>query len=290
MKNRYHDLMEQQKLSDQAKEAFFTKLQSAKTEKRAIPFYKAIAAAACLVLLIPVLVLAAEQIFGDVNVKRVENATVHDQPGIGYEVRFHALQSHPITDFSPQLQQLKETKQISYASWEAAQKDLGIGLLANKLCADGEAEAIVPYMAEEASRTTHCQGVYTVTDGQLSASRIQAAYKRSGVKFTVSARLTAERYSKTDGQQAPGFTYLYYQKADPKVTTEQYTTKNGIPVTVCIVQAEDSADAAGFTEYHAYFAVNDVAYAVSVIGCDGSWEDTHIYAVLCEVLEGFVIG
>lgn len=289
MKNRYCNLMEQQKLSDQAKEAFFTELQSAKTEKRGIPFYKAIAAAACLVLLIPVLVLAAEQIFGDVNLKRVENATIHDQPGIGYEVRFHTLQSHPITEFSPHLQQLKETKQISYASWEEAQKDLGIGLLANKLCTDGEAEAIVPYMPEETPRMTHCQGVYTVTDGQLSAARIQAAYKCSGVKFTVSARLTAEQSLKTDGQQAPNFTYLYYQKADPKVTTEQYTTKNGIPMTVCIIQAEDSANAAGFTDYHAYFAVNDVTYAVSVIGCDGIWEDAHIYGVLCEVLEGFAV-
>ena len=253
---------------------------------------KAAIVAACIMLMIPISVLAAEHIFGIAIFNRVEHATIHEQPGIGYEIRFNTVKNRPITDFSEHLQRLEETTAVCYDSWEDAEKDLGVDLISNSIFTDGKTEQIIPYAAEGTPQASHCEGVYCVADGQLFYSKISAVYQRSRVKFMVSAHLTAKHptIAAEELQKLHGSKYIYFEEDNPGFKADQYTTKNGIPMTISIVNGADfSDDKAGYTDYNVYFAVNDISYNVSIVGCEGVWNDSRMYTVLCEVLEGFVI-
>ena len=278
MNKAYRKLMEQQCLSDQTKQNICSNLKKHNQNKPKAVCLKAAIIAACIVLMIPISVLAAEHIFGIAIFNRVENATIHDQPGVGYEVSFDTVKDRPITDFSQHLQRLEETTQVCYDSWADAEKDLGIDLISNSVITDGKTEQVLPYAAEGTPQASHCEGVYCVADGQLYSCRIGAVYQRSRVKFMVSAHITAKHPTM---EHSHNFEYVYFQADDPIFTTEQYTTKNGIPMTISIVNGVD------FTDYNVYFAVNDISYKLSIVGCEGIWNDSHIYTVLCEVLEGF---
>lgn len=292
MSNPYRKLMEQQHLSDQAKQTVYNNLHSTEPNKLRFAFLKAAVAVACIMLMIPISVLAVEYIFSIARFDRVENATIMDQPGIGYTIRFDTIRNRPITDFSEDLQKLEKTTLVSYDSWEDAEEDLGIDLISNSILTDGETEQILPYVPKGTPQAPHCEGVYLVADGQLYASHISAVYKRSRVNFEVSAHITAEHPKIADEElkRLHGFEYIYFQEDDPSFKTEQYTTKNGIPMTICIANTTGSSEGSvGFTDFNVYFAVNDISYKVWVCGCEGAWNDAHIYSVLCEILEGFTI-
>lgn len=278
MTKAYRRLMEQQCLSDQTKQSICSNLKKHEQNKPRAIRLKIAVVAACIVLMLPISVLAAEHIFGIAIFNRVENVIIHDQPGVGYEVRFDTVKGHPLTDFSQHLQRLEKTTVVSYDSWADAEKDLGIDLIDNSILTDGKTKKILPYVTEGALQTRHCEGVYCVADSQLYSCTISAVYQRSQVKFMVSARLTAKHPTI---EQSHGSEYVYFQKDDPDFTTEQYTTKNGIPMTISVVSGVAS------TDYDVFFAVNDISYKISIVGCEGVWNDSHIYAVLCEVLEGF---
>ena len=293
MNNPYRNLMEQQHPSHQAKQTVYNNLHSTEPNKPRFTFLKVAVVVACFMLMIPISVLAVEYIFSIAHFDSVENATIDDRPGVGYTIRFDAIQNHPIADFSEHLQKLEKTTLASYDSWECAEEDLGIDLLPNSVITDGETEQILPFVPEGASQTAnHCEGVYLVADGQLYASHISAVYLRDNVKFKVSAHLTTEHPTIADEElkHLHGFEYIYFQEDDPRFKTEQYTTKNGIPMTISIAKAVGSSeDSAVFTDFNVYFAVNDISYEVSVVGCEGIWDDAHIYSVLCEILEGFAL-
>lgn len=291
MNNPYRKLMEQQHLSDQIKQTVYNNLYSTEPNKPRFTFLKVAAVVACIMLMIPISVLAVEYIFSIARFDSVENATINDQAGVGYSIKFDTIQNHPITDFSEHLQNLEKTTLVGYDSWEDAEEDLGIDLISNSILTDGETEQILPYVPKGTPQAPHCEGVYLVADGQLYASHISAVYKRSRVNFMVSAQLTAEHPTIADEElkHLHGFEYIYFQEDNPSFKTEQYTTKNGIPMTISITNtACSSEDRAGFTDFNVYFAVNDISYEVWVCGCEGIWDDSHIYTVLCEILEGFV--
>ncbi len=290
MNNPYRNLMEQQHPSHQAKQTVYNNLHSTEPNKPSFTFLKAAIVVACIMLMIPISVLAVEYIFSTARFDKIENATIKDQPGVGYTIRFDTIQNHPIADFSEHLRKLEKTTVVSYDSWEEAEKDLGIDLISNSILTDGETEQILPYVPKGTPQAPHCEGVYLVADGQLYASHISAVYLRDKVKFKVSAHLTADHptIADEDLKHLHGFEYVYFQEDDPSFKTEQYTTKNGIPMTISIVNAVTvSEDSVGFTDFNVYFAVNDISYEVAVVGCEGFWNDAHIYSVLCELLEGF---
>lgn len=287
MNETYTKLMMRQRLSEEANTAFYEKLENTAPRKKTKPALQAAVIAACICLLIPVTVFAVENIFGVVIANRVEWATDKGQPAIGVDIRFDNIKNHPITDFSEHLRTLDDALVVYYDSWEDAEADLGIELLSNSVCTDEKTARIscYYYMDKENSLREHCEGTYIGRDGQLYLAKISAAYQRNQVKFVVSAELTAEHPTITDAQ-LQGYhstSIAYFLKYGPNATTEQYTTKNGIPVTICTVNFED------FSEYAAYFAVNDISYKICIVGCEGVWDDSAIYAVLCEVLEGFVL-
>lgn len=287
MNKAYRRLMAQQCLSDQTKQDIYCNLQMLEPNKPRSVRLKAAIVAACIMLMIPISVLAAEHIFGIAIFNRVEHATIHDQPGIGYKIRFNTIKNRPITDFSEHLQRLEETTVVCYDSWDDAEKDLGVDLISNSIFTDTETKQILSYVAEGTPQTSHCEGVYCVADGQLFYSKISAVYQRSRVKFTVSAHLTAKHptIAAEELQKLHGSEYIYFQEDNPGFKADQYTTKNGIPMTVSIVNG--IVNGVDYTDYSVYFAVNDISYNVSIVDCEGVWNDSHIYAVLCEVLESF---
>lgn len=294
MNNAYRSLMKHQHLSDQAKQTVYNNLHSNESNKPKFTFLKVAVVATCIMLMIPMTVLAVESIFSIARFDLIENATIDNQPGVGYTIRFDTIQNHPITDFSEHLQNLEQTTVVSYDSWDEAEEDLGIDLISNSILSDGETEQILPYVPKGTPQTPHCEGVYLVADGQLYASHISAVYKRSRVNFMVSAQLTAEHPTIGDEelQCYHGIELVGYQEDDPSFTTEQYTTKNGIPMIISIAHADDSIRdgtgfRAGYTDFRVAFAVDNISYEVWVCGCEGAWNDSHIYTVLCEVLEGF---
>lgn len=283
MNETYAKLMMQQHLSEGAKATFHEKLKKGSAHRKVTPALRAALIAIFVCMLIPVTVLAVENIFGIVIINRVEKATVHEQSGIGLEIRFDNIKSRPVTDFSTHLQMIDNTSLVYYDNWEVAEADLGIDLLSNSICTDKET-AQIDYCTDSGEQPgKSCEGMYRGVDGQLFSSRISAAYRRKQVKFVVSAKITTDHSSMTDAQlqEYHGTSIVYFQKYDPNVTTEQYTTKNGIPVTICAVALD------GLTEYSAHFAVNNISYGVRIVGCEGVWDDAHVYAVLREILEGF---
>ncbi len=281
----YKSMIVQQKLSEEAKAAFYEKLECARIKKQAKPVLRWAAIAACILLLIPVTVLAVENIFGIVLLNRSEQVIVNDQPGIGLEIRFDNVLPHPITAFSQRLQTLDQNSVFYYDSWEKAEEDLGISLLSNTVCTNENTVQVNYYTEEKSMLRKHCEGTYRCTDGQLYYAKISAAYQRDKVTFLVNAEITAEHPTVTQKQlqQYHGTSIAYYQSYDPNVTTKHYTTKNGIPTTVCTI------DLGNLAEYTAYFAVNNISYEVRIVGSEGIYDDSVIYPVLCNVLDGFDI-
>ena len=279
MNNSYQSLMARQHLPDRAREAVYRRLSCEMRPKRGCSYLKLAAAAACILLLIPATVFAVESIFGIPVFRRVDSAVIHDRPGEGYEIAFPTVRHHAVTELSAPLQELGETSVVSYAAWADAEKDLGLGMVTNRLFQD-----------EASPEDGSCEGVYSVRDGSLSSVRIRALHPYRGVRFLVRATLTVAHPTLSDGELAQyhGYRYAYFQEDAPDFQTEQYSTEAGIPVTIVMVHSSDPAgERADYTDYFAYFAVDDISYEVSVVGCEGAWNDTHIDAVLREVLEGF---
>ena len=83
MKEAYTKLMVQQHTSAEGDAKFFEKLETAQAKKR-IPAWKVAVIAACICLIIPGCVWAAETIFGVTKVTQTERPDYYDRPGIGF--------------------------------------------------------------------------------------------------------------------------------------------------------------------------------------------------------------
>lgn len=287
--NRYRDLMDQISLSEQAKHNFYSNSQQPDHRKsKRIPMPVA-AIAVCIVLLIPITVLAMESIFGVAIIDSINRPNAYNRPGVGVDVKYGNVSSRPITDFSEHLRNFTGSIDVSYGSWEEAQVDLGIDLLENQVCNEKETQKIDYYVDGELVQK-HCTGRYLAEDGQLYYANLRGIYRRNSVEFQVTATVTAEHPTVTEEvlMQCHESGMTYFDSFAPQVETQQYITKAGIPVTMCVVKMED--DYGTFADYKAYLAVDDVTYCVSCIGVSGRWDDERISAVLKEVLEGFLVA
>ena len=250
---------------------------------------RAAAIAVCIVLLIPITVLAMESIFGMVIIDSFDRPNAHNRSGVGVDVKYGNVSSRPITDFSEHLRNFTGSIDVTYGSWEEAQADLGIDLLDNQVCNEAETQKIDYYVDGELMQK-HCTGRYLAEDGQLYYANLRGIYRRNSVEFQITATVTAEHPAVTEEvlMQCHESSMTYFDSFTPQVETQQYITKAGIPVTICTVRMEDEFGA--FTDHKAYLAVNDVSYCVSCIGMKGRWDEERISSVLHEVLEGFLVA
>ena len=297
MKEAYTRLMIQQHTSETSEALFFETLEQAeKKPKRSV--WKVVAAAACVLLLIPVTVWAAENIFGIINVSQLERPIYDNKPGIGIDIQYENLEHHELEDFSAQVQELEEGQILYYESWQEAENYLGLDLLENPLFTAEDTKRMTPFNGKKLGQRAHCTGTYWASDGQFYAGRIQAGYQRNNVEFLVGAMASAQ-HPNVDlniiSNSYHGTSITYMDRNNARIDTQQYTTAAGIPVLIVTVTrgAQNIFDS-GLIECTAYFAVNNVSYTVSYSG--GSY-DSHdadqwanqVMGVITEVLDGFTL-
>lgn len=301
MKEAYTKLMLQQHTSPDADAVFFEKLE--KSYKKPRPTWKVAIAVACILLLVPVTVWAAENIFGITKVTQCQRPTYDNKPGIGLDIQYENLQNYPIKDFPQHLQKLQEAQFIGHDSWADAESYLGIDLVENPLLTTADTRRMTPFDGIKLGEREHCLGIYRAADGQFYAGTVQAGYQRNGVDFVVSAMVTAEH--PTVDQEAitkyyHGTSITYLDMYGIEIETEQYTTREGIPVLIVMVsrnQRNAYDYRADILDCSAYFAVNNVSYTVMNNAFSFTSDDLENYAnakekvmsVMLEVLEGFTL-
>lgn len=294
MNNAYRKLMEQQNLSEQANSDFYEKLEAAKPPRKKKVILKAAAIAACICLLIPISALAMENIFGFSLVEFVERNITQRTPGEGYGINYTNVYSLPLSDFSPELQSLTEDRSTGYDSWEALEAELGMDLITNSILSDAETvpyEQYVPEMNPNpdepvlGSDLRPCTAHYFAKDGQLYLALVSAAYKRDGVRISLSATLTAEHPAiSLEDVDELHWTEVTYPKADVEQFSQaQYTAESGLTATIMEIDRTASQS----TLYEATFAANGASYKIQVDAEPGG-NDADVKALLIEILEGFV--
>lgn len=288
MKDAYTKLMAQQHTSKDA--AFYEKLENGTTKKRK-PVWKTAIAAACILLTIPVTVWAAENIFGITLIEQFKGTNFQGIDSIGYAAQVENVENIPITEFSSYLQELEEPELAYFDSWEEAEQTIGIDLISNNILTGEGTNPLKPFYTGKKPPLAHIQGRYQTADGQLFSVILDAKYYRNKTRFWVSAHMTADNPQMTEEmfQIYHGFGMRYYpaNKTDG-FSVEQYTTENGIPVTIVFpINNYSSAEA--------FFSVNNISYHVDICGYEIRNGETKEMAkeraldVLREVLEGFAL-
>ena len=274
MKNQYKNLMQQQNVAGEATRTFYEKLENA-PQKSGKFRWSMVLVAACLCLVIPMTVLALEHIFGLPNVHTGEMP--YASRAEGYLAKLENVQSKPLADFSEELQSLREDKVAYFASWEAAEERLGIDLLDNPVLEN--AAPIGHYLGEG----NHCISTYRTLDGRFHTASTVAAFEKDRVMFEVKANVAAEHPGTPADFLAlfHGASAAYIKDEGVNVTSEEYTTRAGIPVSVILAEFDY------YTDCVAVFAVNGVSYEIRTLG--KHTRDTTEKEVLLEVLDGFLL-
>ena len=290
MKDAYTKLMLQQHTSKDA--VFYEKLENTTGKKKHGPVWKSALAAACILLLIPVTAWAAETIFGVTLIEYLEGPDFRGIDSVGYQLQVDNVENIPITEFSPYLQELEETELAYFNTWEEAEQAIGIEFLDNPILTDENTNPMKSFYTGKNPHLAHVQGNYQALDGQLFSVILKAQYYRNRVGFWVSANMTTDNPQMTEElfQIYHGYSERHYPSSKTDgFTVEQYTTENGIPVT--IVWPEN-----GYSMPEAYFSVNNVSYHVDISRYETYTNKetkemavARVYDLLKEVLEGFTL-
>ena len=299
MKDAYTKLMVQQHTSADADAVFFEKLESTGKQHKSV--WKTAIAAVCILLMIPVGVWAAESIFG-ITIGKGKDIDGKDAVVMHRDVE--NVEHIPIEEFSPYLQELKETQWLYFDSWEDAEEKIGVEFIDNLILDDentqpytrkkkyGHDERGIAYAALKTKATPY-RGVYYAADEQFFAASFSAEYWRNRTKFMITAYMTTDHPLMTEEifLVYHGFGDRYY-KENVNITTEQYVTKNGIPATIFYV---DSNNSFGYIHPYAYFSVNNISYHIEFNQYGNQSEETaeqtnaRLLALMREILDGFVV-
>ncbi len=315
MNEAYTKLMLQQDLSKDADAAFYEKLNKAQPKNR-MPVWKAAVVAACICLIIPGCVWAAETIFGVTKVTQTERPTYHDnKPGTGLDIVYENIEDYHIEDFSKHLQELKEYEEVIHESWAAAEEYLGIDLVDNihftatdtyrRPAFMDKAHLSTSVHPEKHAQTLkrfgkNAQSTCWVYNDQLYASRVSAEYERDHTVFFVRAMVSVDLPAEIKDDvynyyHGYSITYPDRNKEKVDINTEQYVTPSGIPMLIVTVTSKGnlkdsntSNDLAYLEDCVVFFAVNNVTYSVHAHG-GYSLSEEQVMPALKEFLDGFVI-
>ena len=290
MKDAYTKLMVQQHTSND--HAFYEKLENAPAKKKHTLLWKTAVAAACILLLFPVTVWAAETIFGVTLIQHLEGPDFRGIDTIGYAAQVENVENIPLTEFSEYLQELKEAEYAYFDTWEEAEQAIGIKLLDNPILTDEDTNPMKSFYTGKTPPLACIEAQYGTADGQLFSVMLKGQYYRKKVGIWVSAQMTTDNPQMTEElfQLYHGFGTRYYlANQTDGISIEQYTTENGIPVT--IVYPENS-----YSTPEAFFSINNVSYHVDISRYESfTNKETEEMAkeraldVLREVLEGFTL-
>ena len=256
MDKQYKHFMEQQNISAEVDKAFYQKLEE--TEHRRKPIHwKALVAAACIVLLIPVTVIAAEYFFDKPTVK-LGKLDWHDSPN-GYSIRFESVDSFPLDTFPDELQTLSEHKFVPYDSWEEAEEGLGIDLLNNTFLSQTNHLR----MSYDDTQRAHCWILYSQHKEQLFLVATRATYRYDQLQLDLKATLTVEHpeMDEETKQVLLGMEGAITKPTNAEISYEDYTTEQGIPAVILRRAFSNTV------WYSAHFAVNNISYELRAWSC-----------------------
>ena len=322
MKDAYTKLMVQQHTSAAGDEAFYEALE--KAEKKRKPVWKAAVAVACILLLIPVTVWAAETIFGVTTVTQTARPTYNNKPGIGLDIVFENIEAYPIEAFSEHLQQLTDYETAVHDSWAEAEEYLGIDLVDNIHFTAKDTYCRPAFLGKTHQETSvhpdkrgqlkkrfgkNTRTVCGVYDGQLYFSTVEAEFERDQTYFSVRAMVSVDLPNEIKEDiynYGHGYSITYADRYETPVDveTEQYVTPAGIPVLIvtvttegCLSDQNAEKDWESLVDCVALFSVNNVSYRVHANWKSFGTSDAEQYGspegkimpALLEFLDGFVI-
>ena len=190
------------------------------------------------------------------------------------------------------LQELEETELAYFDTWKEVEQAIGIELLDNPILTDKDTNPMKSFYTGKTPPLSCIEAQYGVLEGHLFSVRLSGQYYRNRVGFWVSANMTTDNPQMTEElfQLYHGFGKRYYPANQTDgISIEQYTTENGIPVT--IVYPENS-----YSTPEAFFSINNVSYHVDISRYESfTNKETEEMAkeraldVLREVLEGFTL-
>lgn len=304
MKNAYTKLMLQQHTSEDA--AFYEKLENAGKVRK--PVWKAAAMAACILLLIPVTVLAAKYVIHKPQVNEIDRVVKRDPcynqakfkhmetiKEVGYEIEFPDIEFFSIEDI-PEDHRYKESTSVPYDSWNTAADALNMGLLKNSFL---ESDVITPILVEftkpYGSEPAHCSIGYCCADGQPFVIYQQARYKYEQIEFEVIAAINLEHplLTEDDYARTSKSSYSAPYRNRPIITSEEHTTAKGIPM--IITKRTTASDyQINLADYNVDFAVNNIMYHIDFYAEKGYVFNKHNYiaeveALIPQILEGFTL-
>ena len=176
MKDAYTKLMLQQHTSNDT--AFYEKLENTTGKAKHAPVWKAVAAAVCILLLIPVTAWAAETIFGVTLIEYLEGPDFRGIDSVGYQLQVDNVENIPITEFSPYLQELEEPELAYFNTWEEAEQAIGIEFLDNPILTDENTNPMKSFYTGKNPRLAHVQGNYQALEKTLMLGKIEGKRRR----------------------------------------------------------------------------------------------------------------
>ena len=295
MNEAYTKFMLQQDLTQAADTAFYEKLEKGHTNKPHMSVWKVAIAVACVLLLIPVTVWAAESIFGVTKVTVCQRPTpVDGLPGIGMDIVYENIENFDLKDFPKHLQRLEEGELRLHTSQDEVEKYLGLDLIDNEILRAADTHQVGAFGESGKNFQTFC-GVW---DGQILFTEVQSVYKRNNVRFKITATATVE-HPTIDEAEYHSTNITYFDEHNRQIQSEQYVTKNGIPVLIVTV-TEDyrrPPDNRAILDCFAFFSVDNISYKLepnayffdSYAMDRYATPDEMIMETLLEILDGYVI-
>ena len=287
MNNPYRNMMEQQHLSEQAKQAFYYNLQHSEHKEKHSFILKMAAVAVCILLLIPITVYAAEHIFGVSVVEMITGVSSRGKDAIGYEVTYPELSNRPLSDFPEEIQIMDGNKLSTYSSWVQAEEELGITLVNNHFFADEEVTNEYAYDLKEEGifKRVHCFAYYNGLDNQFYRASITAAYRYDNMHITLRSTVTCDHPAiSAEESKELHWSSAYYETEDvEQISQEEYTTTNGITANIVTVDRTGGKS----TDYEATFSVNGASYRITIHSYE-TGRDAEVKDTLIKILEGFI--
>ena len=276
MNEQYKKMMDMQDIDSNVTAQFYEKLAQKASHHKSIRWKVAIAIA-IIVLMIPLSVWAAENVFGKAKVKIGE---ISYFPGMdGYSVRFENLENYTLGSFPKEISNLTEDKNIYTDSWNEAENAIGIDLLENAVLAEAKKATYQFYYP--AKEISHCVvGLRTESD-QLYYVSVEALYKYDHLMINLQSKITVEHpnLDEETKQILHGITVGFDSNNNAQISYEEYTPKEEIPVVIIRAQTND------MIHYNAVFAVNNISYEIRFAGSPEAEEIEK--QILYQILDGF---
>lgn len=293
MNEEYRNLMVQQNPSKEADTVFYELLENGAQKKR-IPAWKVAVVAACICLIIPGCVWAAETLFGVSKVTVCERPIPETNlPGIGMDIQYEHIENYELKDFPKHLRQLEEGEIRLHTSMKEVEDYLGLDLLENTVLSAEDTHLVGAFDEPGKNFQTFC-GVW---DGHLLFTEVLSVYKRNNVRFKMTVMASVAHPTIEEDYHSTNITYL--DERDREILSEQYVTKAGIPALIVTVTENDHtrADHRAILDCFAFFAVDNISYKIDVSGWFFDSYDLEKYEspdekvmdTLKEILDGYVL-